>query len=455
MKRLGSLLVTAALLLTLALPGMCFTAAAAEPVFTWDFEDNDLAALGTPDGGDDDGYYADGDVSIVEGGANGSNYALKIVGVEVGNGQTVTGLKSDTEYVLTFWAKADNISGQAFPNFGVKEYDGDAYQAVDKITGSWAQYTINFKTGPDSTSALIYTWTFKLGATASADFYVDDVVLTEKVITSELTDFDRQNLLGNGWSFEQNDITLLGDPAGGVDDGDNYYASAGVVNIVEGGANGSKYALKISGGEVGNGVRRGGLKSDTTYNLSFWVKADNFNGAAVPIIGVKDYANDGEEDVKTIVSDEWEKYECVFRTGAREENTSVYFFTWIVQNSDGATADLYVDDVLLVEVGDAEPTDPTEDSTDGTQPSGDASDDGEADASGDGDDTNSSIPSFVKPQKDNHLLPIILASVAGGVVVLAVVAWLVVRHLKKKKAGGPGPEGPDPEDRGADPENRA
>lgn len=446
MKKLGSLLVTAVLLLTLVLPGLCLSVAAADPVFSLDFEDNDLAGLGTPDGGDGDGYYANGDVSITAGGANGSNYALKIVGVEVGNGWTVSGLKSDTEYVLTFWAKADNISGEAFPNFGVKEYDGDAYQAVDKITGSWAQYTINFKTGADNTSALIYTWIFKLGATASADFYVDDVVLTEKVITAELTDFDRQNLLGNGWSFEQNDITLLGDPAGGVDDGDNYYASAGVVNIVEGGANGSKYALKISGGEVGNGVRRGGLKSDTTYSLTFWVKADNFKGAAVPIIGVKDYANDGEEDVKTIVSNKWEKYECVFRTGAREENTSVYFFTWIVQNSDGATADLYVDDVLLVELGDVDPTTTPDSSSDETQPNGDGPEDN-SDAShngnGSNDDTNSSIPSFVKKTNNDWVLPVVIASVAGGVIVLAIVAWLVVRHLKKKKAGG---KGPDPDD---------
>lgn len=328
-----------------------FGTAAAEdvPIVLLDFEDGSMSAMEALEG-----YYAVGDVSVVADGADSSSYCMKISGSDVGNGAIINGLQSGTWYILTFSARTDSIVGEAYPNVGVNHYDGEIYQAVDRFTAQWTDYTILFRTSEDSTSVQFYTWIFKNGASAEADLYLDNVTLREKPQTTVLSDFDNRNLLGAGWDFEADDLTLLGDPSGTVDDGDKYYASTGALQIIEdsGSGTGSR-CLLITGGEVGNGVRQGGLKPDTCYVLSFYAKAEAISGTATPIVGVKEYGVYGEEKVETILTGKWDKYQCVFRTGKNAENTSVYFFTWIVSDTDGAAARLYIDDVFLTEVDEA------------------------------------------------------------------------------------------------------
>ena len=297
-----------------------FGTAAAEdvPIVLLDFEDGSMSAMEALEG-----YYAVGDVSVVADGADRSSYCMKISGSDVGNGAIINGLQSGTWYILTFSARTDSIVGEAYPNVGVNHYDGEIYQAVDRFTAQWTDYTILFRTSEDSTSVQFYTWIFKNGASAEANLYLDNV-------------------------------TLLGDPSGTVDDEDKYYASTGALQIIEdsGSGTGSR-CLLITGGEVGNGVRQGGLKPDTCYVLSFYAKAEAISGTATPIVGVKEYGVYGEEKVETILTGKWDKYQCVFRTGKNAENTSVYFFTWIVSDTDGAAARLYIDDVFLTEADEA------------------------------------------------------------------------------------------------------
>lgn len=341
-KRIIALLLAAVLSLTV-LPA----AAAEENIISWDFENGDTSCMEAAQD-----YYSAGSVSVSEGGADGSAYCLKISGAEVGNGATVTGLKSETDYVLTFFARADNYVGSAYPNVGINNYDGGTYQAVDNMTSRWTEYSLIFRTGAGSTSVQFYTWIFKQGASASADLYIDNITLREKTSSGELSEFDRSNLLGGGWDFEANDISMLGDPAGSVDDGDKYYASTGAVRITADDSEKSAYCLMISGGEVGNGKRQGGLKPDTVYRLTFRARTDNISGMVTPIIGVKEYGGT-EEQVVAVTDNTWQSYECVFRTGPNEENTSVYFFTWIVRDSEGASADFYVDDIFLCETDES------------------------------------------------------------------------------------------------------
>jgi len=165
------------LFITLLLAALCAMTICAEDkiVMRWDFEDNNLNSIGTADGNDEDGYYGFGELAIVEGGANGTKYGLKIPGVEVGNGQHLNGLEPDTTYTISFWGKVLNAQPESWPNFGVNNYDEfGSYLTVWQYTEEWAQYSITFTTGFETTTAMPYTWTYGPG---SCDFYIDEVIV--------------------------------------------------------------------------------------------------------------------------------------------------------------------------------------------------------------------------------------------------------------------------------------
>ena len=344
MKKIISLCLTAMLLLSMLLRAAPFSVTAGELLMQWDMESNNLSDLGTPNGADGDGYYADGNVSIVPGGANGSSYALKISGANSGNGQTVTGLKPATEYELKFYARIGNWGGASFPNFGVNAYDGAAYVAQAEFTETWQEYTLVFTTGTVSEQATVYSWIFGNGA---VDFYIDDVTLTEKTETppEEPTEPEKPVELLGKWDFEHNDPESLFANEG-------YYAD-GNVSIVPGGANGSSYALKISGANSGNGQTVTGLKPATEYELKFYAKIGNWGGASFPNFGVNAY--DGAAYVAHAeFTETWQEYTLVFTTGAASEQATVY--SWIFGNG---AVDFYIDDVSLTEIIETPPEEPT------------------------------------------------------------------------------------------------
>lgn len=411
-KSIIALLLAAAVFL-MVLP----VTAAEEDIICWDFESGDLSCMESAQD-----YYSAGSVSAAEGGADNSSYCLKISGAEVGNGATITGLKSETDYVLTFFARADNYVGAAYPNVGINNYDGSTYQAVDNLSSRWTEYSLIFRTGAGSTSVQFYTWTFKQGASASADLYVDNIVLREKTSSGEMSEFDRENLLGGGWDFEANDISMLGDPAGSVDDGDKYYASTGAVRITADDSGKSAYCLIVSGGEVGNGKRQGGLKPDTLYRLSFRARTDNISGAATPIIGVKEYGGT-DEQVVAVTDNTWQDYECIFKTGPNDENTSVYFFTWIVRDSEGASADFYVDDVFLCETDEsALHTDDTQE----TEPTAEADDPIPENAV--------VLGTFTENPRAKLVVPLLIVCGAELLLIAVLAAILISKQKKDKKS---------------------
>ena len=293
------------------------------PLKKWDFEDNDISVLGTADGNDADGYNAAGNLSVVADGANGSGYSLKISNADSGNGQWLFGLKSNTQYEVRFDAKIANWGGAAYPNFGVNGYDGDAYVSTDSFTGEWASYCLNFTTGAASTSAKVYTWIFGSG---EVDFYIDNVTVNE-VDTDPLKD----------WNFEHNDISRLGTADGS--DADAYNA-AGNLSIVPDGANGTAYALKISGANSGNGQWIYGLETNTEYVVTFWAKIENWGGAAYPNLGVQNYG--GAALTVAAFTEQWEKYTITFCTD--ETTTCANIYTWIFGEGD---VDFFIDELTV------------------------------------------------------------------------------------------------------------
>ena len=166
----------AGVFLCTALPDLSASATETPALSAWNFESGTIDSLGTPQSVDSDGYYAAG-VSVATGGANGSRYALLISGAGNGNGQLIAGLKPQTAYVLTYWAKLLSCGADAYPNVGVKNYDGAAYQAIDRYTSQWAEYHIEFTTGTSADSALVYTWIFGSGG---AELLLDDFSVAEK-----------------------------------------------------------------------------------------------------------------------------------------------------------------------------------------------------------------------------------------------------------------------------------
>lgn len=303
-------------------------APAANLLDAWDFETGSLAPLGTADGSDDDGYYAVGNLSAVSGGANSTDYALKIPGSDCGNGQIITGLTPLTTYTVSFWAKLPNCDAGVYPNVGVSEYDGNgSYVAKSSFTADWAQYSMDFTTGPSATSAKVYTWVFGSG---SCDFLLDEVSVTRKGAALE------------AWNCEHNNIALLGTADGS--DADGYYAS-GSVSITDGGANGSDYSLLVSGVECGNGQWLNMLEPSTAYQITFWAKTENRASDGWPNVAVNEYDGSAYNSI-TITATEWTQYTLKFTTGVNTSHAK--FYTWIF---GPGTADLLVDDVSIQSLG--------------------------------------------------------------------------------------------------------
>lgn len=392
----------------------------------WTFEHNNLALLGTADGNDADGYYAVGDVSIVSGGAKGSAYCLRINGAEHGNGQWFSGLKPNTKYTLTFWAKVTGVGSNASPNFGINGYDGSNYQAIDSFSGDWTEYVIVFSTGKDSTSACIYSWIFGSG---SATLYVDDVSVMEgaKEEPGKTPAADNQpqepvvptqkRTTLKGWDFEDNDIALLGTPDG--NDADGYYA-VGDVSIVSGGAEGSLYCLKVSGAEHGNGQWLTGLKPGTGYTLTFWAKISNWGGMAYPTFGVNGYDGDNYSAIDTF-KETWEKYSLSFVTGS--ESTTACVYSWIF--GSGAV-DFYVDNVTLLETANIEP--------EHSEPGGNIEQQGQKDVGvpemkNEPTQAYTFVPS-AEGKTAKWVGPLIIVASVLGVALLAVVVFILIRKKR-------------------------
>ena len=104
------------------------------------------------------------------------NYSLKVSGIGAAE-QTVTGLESNTTYVLSANAK---VVGSQFLSFGVKEFDGAIEVNNRVINTAFAHQTIEFTTGVDNTSAKVFYYS----PIVSGLGYIDNVAVKKKVVTA-------------------------------------------------------------------------------------------------------------------------------------------------------------------------------------------------------------------------------------------------------------------------------
>ena len=186
---------------------------------------------------------------------------------------------------------------------------------------------MDFTTGPNTTSAKIYTWVFGSG---NCDFLLDEVSVTRKGAALE------------EWNCEHNNLSLLGTADGS--DADGYYAS-GSVSITDGGANGSDYSLLVSGVNCGNGQWLNMLEPSTAYQITFWAKTENRASDGWPNVAVSDYDGSAYNSI-TVTATEWTQYTLNFTTGVNTSHAK--FYTWIF---GPGTADLLVDDVSIRSLG--------------------------------------------------------------------------------------------------------
>lgn len=104
-----------------------------------------------------------GSQSIVDGTTLMGNYSAALEGGQTGIMQTIDGLEPDTLYELMGKFRVDTNESAYL---GVKDY-GDVELLGSIVTDTsnlWVKETLLFRTGPASTSAIVYAWKNSLGA---------------------------------------------------------------------------------------------------------------------------------------------------------------------------------------------------------------------------------------------------------------------------------------------------
>lgn len=110
---------------------------------------------------------------IVSDNARSGRQALRLDGPQSSSEQKIYGVKPNTTYILSGWAKVTDISDEA--RIGVKNHGGEERSATIK-TADYSQARVEFTTGADATTITIYA--FKSSGTGTAFF--DDFELREK-----------------------------------------------------------------------------------------------------------------------------------------------------------------------------------------------------------------------------------------------------------------------------------
>lgn len=264
-----------------------------------------------------------GNVSIEKNSDNPVNvyngcHSLKVTSPSGTNGSvsayyTLRNLKPNTSYTVGAWTKS---SGWEHASLIVKDYDDGqnaGSQTEKKIVNTEFTYkTVEFTTGENNTTANILCQANWEGWTG----WFDDFSVAE---TSTLK---TKNLIKNP-GFEWGDEGSW----------QKRSAKEGVVikrnaekNIY---SHSGEYCLKYGVGNVPYEQDITGLKPNTMYTLSFWVKADTTEFGA----GVKNFATDeNNKDISlsasTTNTNEYEKKTINFKTGANKTSAVVYVYSW-------------------------------------------------------------------------------------------------------------------------------
>ncbi|WP_373231214.1 LamG-like jellyroll fold domain-containing protein [Cohnella sp.] len=254
------------------------------------------------------GVWSSGGSVVNDGNAHTGSYAVKLTGSSVGANQTVSGLKPNTTYTLSGWAKVSSAGDIA--SIGVKNFGGSETYQTTNATG-YSKVSVTFTTGSSNTSANIYIW--KVSGTSTT--YADDFVLIPGGATS--------NYVMNAGL----ELGIFGNWTG---------ASASVVNDSANAHSGS-YAAKLVGSSASISQTVTGLKPNTLYRFRAWVKTVTPGDSVT--IGASSFG--GTNASSTVSGMGYTQGTVTFTTGPN--NTSAT----ITLSKLSGTGDTYIDDIFV------------------------------------------------------------------------------------------------------------
>ena len=257
--------------------------------------------------------------------ARSGESALRFEGTRCGVFQNINGLKSNTEYKVTAYMKSENNEAVLLK---VRFYGGeDITRRYNK--SEYGEVTFTFKTGPENTSARIALLKYVAGATGRSWF--DDLSLVEvgsKPTAKNNNSSTTKNLLNNS----------------GFENGTKGWnkGKGCPINAVNNNSRSGNSALMFEGTKCGVFQKLSGLKPNTTYKVSAYIKSEN-NEAG--LLKVRFYG--GKDITRRYNKSEYGEVTATFKTGP--ENTSARIA--LLKYVDGGTGRTWFDDLSVIEIG--------------------------------------------------------------------------------------------------------
>ena len=257
--------------------------------------------------------------------ARSGESALRFEGTRCGVFQNINGLKPNTEYKVSAHMKSENNEAVLLK---VRFYGGeDITRRYNK--SEYGEVTVTFKTGPENTSARIALLKYVAGATGRSWF--DDLSVVEvgsKSIAKNNNSSTTKNLLNNS----------------GFENGTKGWnkGKGCPINAVKNNSRSGNSALMFEGTKCGVFQKLSGLKPNTTYKVSAYIKSEN-NEAG--LLKVRFYG--GKDITRRYNKSEYGEVTATFKTGP--ENTSARIA--LLKYVDGGTGRTWFDDLSVIELG--------------------------------------------------------------------------------------------------------
>ena len=262
--------------------------------------------------------------------ARSGDSALMFEGTRCVIFQNVNGLKPNTTYKVSVFIKSENNEAALLK---VRFYgDKDITRRYSK--SQYGEISVTFKTGPDNTSARIALLKYADGATGKTWF--DDLSVTEVGVQSKSQNnkerasvkLSSKNLLTNS----------------GFEDGTKGWnkGKGCPINSVNNNARSGDSALMFEGTRCGVFQNVNGLKPNTTYKVTAYIKSENNEAASLKI---RFY---GDKDITRRYSkSQYGEVSATFKTGP--DNTSARIA--LLKYADGAVGRTWFDDISVIEIG--------------------------------------------------------------------------------------------------------
>ena len=263
--------------------------------------------------------------------ARSGNSALMFEGTKCSIFQKVNGLKPNTTYKVSAYIKSENNEPALLK---IRFYGGaDITRRYSK--SEYGEVTTTFKTGPDNTSARIALLKYADGATGKTWF--DDISVTEVGLKPS-----SQNNLGNNQPVVSSGMNLLKNS--GFESGTTGWNKGKGCPIysVNNNARSGNSALMFEGTKCSIFQKVNGLKPNTTYKVSAYIKSENNEPA---LLKIRFYG--GADITRRYSKSEYGEVTTTFKTGP--DNTSARIA--LLKYADGATGKTWFDDISVTEVG--------------------------------------------------------------------------------------------------------